>query len=60
MTPDTSKLHGKCRPCNHVFLVAQLPMPFAGALQALRSACCPRCGTNKDVVVARAHEVTDA
>lgn len=60
MTHDTSKLHGKCPPCNHVFFVAQFPLSFAAAVQALRSACCPMCGTSKGIVVARAQEVVDA
>jgi hypothetical protein len=37
------RIHGKCRKCGHVFLVAYLPQNIPQVVRLLRRAACPRC-----------------
>jgi hypothetical protein len=40
-------LKGKCGECEHVFIVARLPMPLDKAAKLMKSAACPQCASTK-------------
>lgn len=49
--------YGKCPSCNHVFLVAKLPMELGRAAQLMKRASCAMCGETKGILVANAADV---
>ncbi|MBO3760393.1 hypothetical protein [Ciceribacter sp. L1K22] len=44
-------LYARCGACEHVFLVARLPMPVAQAAALAERAACSQCGETKRIFV---------
>lgn len=51
-----STLRGRCGDCEHVFIVAHLPMPLAKAAQLALAARCPKCAGTKIFVADTAEQ----
>jgi len=47
-------LKGRCGKCQHVFIIARLPMPLAQAAEMMQQAACPSCGSKRPIYVATA------
>ncbi|MEK1896213.1 MAG: hypothetical protein AAAB20_23560 [Rhizobium sp.] len=45
-------LKGRCGKCDHVFIVACLPMPLTTAAALMKRAACPTCGNLKPIYIA--------
>ena len=45
-------LKGRCGKCEHVFVVAHLPMPLSTAAEVMLRATCPSCGSKRPIYVA--------
>ncbi|MGR9441649.1 hypothetical protein [Rhizobium leguminosarum] len=43
---------GRCGKCEHVFIVAHLPMPLTLAADLMKRAACPSCGSKRPIYVA--------
>lgn len=43
----SNTLNGRCGECEHVFIVAHLPMPLSTVADLMRRAACPKCGSKK-------------
>lgn len=51
-TVTNSALKGKCGRCEHIFVVAHLPMELGKAASLAKRAACPKCGNAKSIYVA--------
>lgn len=55
----SNTLKGRCGACDHIFIVAHLPMDLGKAAKLMRRAACPKCAST-EIFAASSDRAIDA